>query len=203
MHFHARMCLCVSFLAVVAVAAAAGVGSNPFPLSPDTPLSANALQQLTGATASSGWTVRSDMWGIEVAASVPGDLVSDLQLNGVIGDPLFELGFLNTTIPGSQGAPLWDTGDWVYSSSIAPSAAVAAALASGGQAFLIFDGVKMGATVSWNNVTVGSVNDQFLRFVFPLPPGPLPPVNELAVTFPTSRDALNAEGRFSGASGGW
>jgi len=169
-------------------------------LSPDVAIVADASQLLSGA--SSSWTASSATWGINLPARVPGDLLSDLQRSGIIGDPWFELGFLNTTTPGAQGSPLWDVGNWTFSTTFAPSASIAMVLAAGGSASIVFDGVKMAAYATLNGEPLGTVvNDQFLRFVFPanLAPG----ANQLTVTFSTSRDVANAEGRFSGASAGW
>jgi hypothetical protein len=168
-------------------------------LSPDMSIITEATQLLTG-TSGGGWTVSSDLWSISVPAIVPGDLLSDLQINNVIGDPLFELGFLNTTTPGAQGSPIWDTGNWTYTTTFAASAEILNILNLGGTIMLVFDGVKMAATITLNGKILGIVNDQFLRFTFPLDSKLLLPTNNLlTVTFSTSRDPANAEGRFSGA----
>ena len=171
-----------------------------YPLSPDASVAAAATQPLTGA-AGAAWAVSSTQWQITVPATVPGDLISDLQLAAVVGDPWHELNFLNTTTPGAQGAPIWDVGRWEYAASLTPDASIAAALAAGGTATLVFDGVKMAADVLWNGAVIGFVNDQFLRFSFDVVV--LPGANDLRVNFTTSRDVRNAEGRFSGASAGW
>lgn len=170
-------------------------------LSPDLAIAADAQQLLTGEDGGN-WTASSETWGLSVPGRVPGDLLSDLQRGGVIGDPWFELGFLNTTTPGAQGAPLWDVGAWAYTTTFTPSPAVAAVIAAGGAASIVFDGVKMAARATLNGTPLDVLlNDQFMRFVVPatLAPG----ANTLTVTFSTSRDAANAEGRFSGASAGW
>lgn len=171
-------------------------------LTPDHPwgLPASSLQPLSSTAPDVRWTASSATFGITVNATVPGDLVTDLQHAGVIGDPFFELGFLNTTTPGAQGAPLWDTGVWTFSCDFAAAVRQDAAL------FLVLDGVKMAADVALNGVPLGGVMDQFLRYALPLPQGalrPPPARNVLTVAFGTSRDPRNAEGRFSGASGGW
>ena len=165
-------------------------------LTPDAPwgVPGNAVYLSQGCTWSSA------TWNITVPAAIPGDLVTDLQHAGVIGDPYFELGFLNTTTPGFLGAPLWDVGVWTLT---APFDA-AALLPHAGAVFLVLDGVKMAADVSLNGVALGAVFDQFLRYAFLVPAGLLRPTgNALALAFGTSRDPRNAEGRFSGASGGW
>ena len=87
-----------------------------------------------------------------INASVPGDLITDLQTAGLIGDPLYELNFLN--------ASLWSQ-PWVYKTAFT--------LPSGASHRLVFDGVKMGATVKVNGNIVGTTHDQFLRYVFTIP----------------------------------
>jgi hypothetical protein len=173
-------------------------------LTPDAPwgLPLGSLQYLS-SSAGTSWQATSTLHGLTVPATVPGDLISDLQRAGVVGDPFYELGWLNTTTPGAQGAPLWDTGTWQYSAAFSLSAGLAAALAGGGTPYLVLDGVKMAADVAVNGVPCGAVvNDQFLRFAFPLP-ALQAANNNVTLTFTTSRDPRNAEGRFSGASGGW
>lgn len=169
-------------------------------LSPDMSIIAEASQLLTG-TSGGEWTASSELWSISVPAYVPGDLLSDLQVNKIIGDPWYELGFLNTTTPGAQGSPIWDTGNWTYTTTFAASTEIQSILNSGGTSMLVFDGVKMAATVSLNGKILGIVNDQFLRFTFPLNSKLLLPTNNLlTVTFSTSLDAANSQGRFSGVS---
>jgi len=171
------------------------------PLTPDFSfgVASDSLQYLS-TFANSSWVVSNSQWGISVPASVPGDLVTDLQRAGVIGDPFYELGWLNTTTPGHQGAPLWDSGIWNYSLTFPLTLSYPA----GTTFYLVFDGVKMAADIMLNGVYIGFVMDQFLRYTFMLPPGILLAAgNELSLAFGTSRDPRNAEGRFSGASGGW
>lgn len=184
----------------LAAHAALGARAPTAPLSPDAPLATDALQIITGA-AGADWTVSSEHWSVTAPAAVPGDLITDLQRAGIVSDPWFELNFLNTTTPGHQGAPIWDVGTWTYVASVTPSAPLAAALAAGATASLVFDGIKMTADVYWNNDLIGFANNQFLRFSFALPS--VLSTNELRVNFSTSHDVRNAEGRFSGASGGW
>lgn len=49
-------------------------------------------------------------WGLSngtafTTGQVPGDLITDLENGGLIGDPLFELNFKT---------PVWDYGNWTY-----------------------------------------------------------------------------------------
>lgn len=93
-----------------------------------------------------------------LTGKVPGDLITDLQNAGMIGDPLYELNFKN--------ASLWDTNVWTYTTTVTMDASrLAAALAAGSAHVLVFDGVKMGASVTLNGKSVGIIKDQFLRWV--------------------------------------
>ena len=169
-------------------------------LSPEHPIGADAHQYLTNLSAT--WTVSSTRWGVSIAASVPGDLLSDLASGAIIRDPWFELTWLNTTTLGHQGAPIWDVGNWTYETSFDLDATILPAWSAGATLALVLDGVKMAADVSLNGAHVASVVDQFLRSVVLLPGGLLTATgNTLCVTFTTSRDPRNR--RFSGVSGGW
>ena len=92
---------------------------------------------------------------LQIPALVPGDLLTDLQAAGQIGDPLYEKNFLN--------ASLWSAHTWTYRVAFTPDAAVAAA---GGRVLLVFDGIKMGAGISLDGVVLGTAADQFLRYTF-------------------------------------
>ena len=72
---------------------------------------------------------------LQIPAVVPGDLLTDLQNAGQIGDPNYEKTFLNASI--------WSAHTWTYATSFTlPAAAAAAATAAGGRVLLVFDGVK-------------------------------------------------------------
>jgi len=66
---------------------------------------------------------------VSIPARVPGDLLTDLERAGLIGDPLYELNWLNSSI--------WDTNAWTYKTEFVAEAA--------GETLLTFDGIKMGA----------------------------------------------------------
>jgi beta-mannosidase len=134
---------------------------------------------------------------ITVAATVPGDLLTDLQRASVIADP-----WLDTT--WMQNSSLWSDHAWTYTTSFSVSGEAAAARSS--TLLLTFDGVKMGATVRVNGRTVGVVHDQFLRYVFTLDPTELGLVagagaNRLDITFGVGDVA--EDGRFMACTGGW
>ena len=150
----------------------------------DAPIAADALQLLDGAA---GWTFTDN--ATARAASVPGDLITDLQRAGAIGDPLYELNFKSLA---------WDA-TFTYRLAFDASAALLAAPAR----WLVLDSVKMGAWVWLNGRFLGAVADQFLRYEFDVSAVLEPTDNELLVTFPPSNHALNDEARWIACSGAW
>lgn len=133
---------------------------------------------------------------ITVAATVPGDLLTDLQVAKLIADP-----WLDTT--WIQNSSLWTDHAWTYTTSFTVSDAV---MAKTSTLLLTFDGVKMGATVRVNGHTVGVLRDQFLRYSFPLDPTNMGLVagagaNRLDITFGV--DDVAEDGRFMACTGGW
>jgi hypothetical protein len=108
----------------------------------------------------SGGQLQTPIINITVPATVPGDLLTDLQRANVIADP-----WLDTT--WIVNSSLWTDHAWTYTTRFAVSDAV---LANTSTLLLTFDGVKMGATVRVNGRTVGVLSDQFLRYTFTLNP---------------------------------
>lgn len=80
--------------------------------------------------------------------------------------------------------------------------------------WLVFEGVKMGATIQLNGKKLGQITDQFLRYEFPIG-SIVQSTNTLIVTFPVDSmllfmldvliylDSLDCMGRFMACSGGW
>jgi hypothetical protein len=128
------------------------------------------------------WTATSA--AVTISASVPGDLLTDLQQAGRIADPLHELNFLNSSE--------WSK-DWTYHREFTLTDATS---------LLVFDGIKMEATVSVDGKVLGMVDDQFLRYVFPLPKGTGAGTHTVTVEF---KNECSAElgGRWMAATGGW
>ena len=152
---------------------------------------------ITGIDAQSldgeGWLLANSNGSIVVGASVPGDIITDLQHGGIIGDPLYERVWKNA---------IWDLETWTYTLSF--DLALSAPLASLSAVLLVFDGIKMGAHVTLNGVAQGDASDQFLRYIFAVSPTALKPRgNVLSVAFPVSGDVLNKDNRFMSCSGGW
>ena len=124
-------------LLLPALAAAAGLR--------DDPIGAAALTYLDGTD----WTWTSGD-GASLPASVPGDLISDLAEAGIIGDPLVDSNFYDD-------AAEWNK-TWTISTTFDGGAAAGARVA------LVFDGVKMGASIKLNGKALGAASDQFLRY---------------------------------------
>ena len=140
-------------------------------------------------------------------AVVPGDIITDLQRAGVIGDPNYETNWMD------ESSIWWRP--YNLSKTFTLSQAALEAVESGASELLIvFDGIKMAATISVNGAAVGHTTNQFLRYNFSLSAlhraalaGGGAPVlragadNSLLVTFDPSDQST--EGRFMASSGGW
>ena len=148
-------------------------------------IKASTMQSLDGA-----WALTDGAAHAGLPARVPGDLITDLQLAGVIGDPLYEQNFRGNA---------WDATNWTYTLSFT------AADAASASHFLVFEGIKMVADVYFNGDYLGYAADQFLRYTFDVS-GKVAPAgasNNLTVVFPTSNDDRNSEERWMSCSGGW
>ena len=140
--------------------------------------SGGAAQYLDGT-----WSVSNPSGTTKVAGHVPGDLVTDLQLGAVIGDPLYETTW--------KGPNVWDASGFNYSLTFTPDAGIAAAAT----VWLIFDGVKMAADISLNGRVVGAAINQFVRYRFDVTAALLKTgSNTLVVSFTQMKDARNNEG---------
>ena len=138
------------------------------------------------------------------AATVPGDIITDLEMAGHIGDPLYELNFKNAT--------LWGYGVWNYTKTISFTEEnvnrVKGYTAIGSDMVLVFDGIKMGANIYLNGKLLGTANDQFLRYNFSLGQAMATenglPLNVGDNTLVVSFDAsIDTAGRFMACTGGW
>ena len=128
----------------------------------------------------SSWTATntpppgSAVFALAINATVPGDVLSDLQRAGHVPDPYF-----NTTWRGPGFIRRWNAGTWTYRRVFpwprSPEAH---------PALLVFDGVRMGAMVALNGVHLGNCTDQWLRYQWHVPAAQLLPThNVLTVTF--------------------
>jgi hypothetical protein len=147
-----------------------------------------------------GWVLRSGDGALEVSATVPGDVVTDLARAGVIADPLLDVNWRD------QSGAWARAGGFRYERAF--SVAPGSALETAPSALLVLDGVKMAADVFLNGVLLSGagVVDQHLRYEFEV--GALlargGAANNLTIALPApGSDARNDEGRFMACSGGW
>ena len=119
----------------------------------------------------------------------PATAASTRQRAGAIGDPLLDDNFV-------RDAPVWNT-TWTLRTTFE-------ARSDAARISLVFDGVKMGlASPRLNHVTLGTVRDQFLRYVFDVRNASidlLREINKLELIFDPS---IDVGGRFAACSGGW
>jgi beta-mannosidase len=177
-------------LALAATAQAKGLTDEPF--------TAGAHQALTGpdATLLSDWTATPEGAAFSINATVPGDLITDLERAGKIGDPLYERNFKGQ---------LWDATNWTFSAQFAASEEILQI--TNGHVYMVLDGVKMGAWVYLGDNFLGAVSDQFLRYRFEVTQlldsaDTIEPLN-LRLVFPPSNHSLNDEARWMACSGAW
>lgn len=141
---------------------------------------------------------------INVGGIVPGDLLTDLQRGGVIGDPLYENNFVAYDASGKVQTPVWDSSNFTYTTTFTLGPEVSLAIANKGEVLLVLEGVKMAAEIFLNGVSLGVSQNQFLRFTTPVAKLLAPTqLNVLAVVFMQYADKANADARFMACSGGW
>lgn len=140
---------------------------------------------------SESWIVTNNA-NITIEATVPGELITDLQVSGIIGDPYYETNWLQ---------PVWDTGNFTYirTFDIDPSL-----LPYKDSLYIVFDSLKMAGDVILNGqYIISPFNDEFLRYISPVGSLLQATNNTLQVVFTTSSDIRNIEGRWAQCSGGW
>ena len=156
--------------------------ATKYTTSGDRYVAAAAIQSLDGE-----WNASLPSRSLALRASVPGDLISDLERAGLVPDPLVDVNWRD-----NASVALWNASGWEYSRTFVVGAAHA-----GSSAFLVFDSVKMGATVSVNSEAIATLQSQFLRYVLPvkLRTG----LNTITVVFQSEMNT----GRYMACSGGW
>ena len=151
------------------------------------------------------WTARSFGDGAVTlsAATVPGDLVTDLERAGVVDDPLRDVNWRDQ-------AGAWERpGGWSYTRMFAVNVVDADGTNDDNDStLLVLDGIKMAADVFLNGVLLSGdgVVDQHLRYEFEVRRLLVHngDKNNLTIHFPTpSADSRNDEGRYMACSGGW
>jgi hypothetical protein len=124
-----------------------------------------------------------------INATVPGDIISDLQRAGVVKDPYF-----NSTWQDPDFVMAWNSGLWTYRKAFkTPHAA-----ASGGAVLLVLDGIRMGAMIFVNDVFLGNATNAYRRYVFYLNSSQLRHTkpNQLEIRFGAMLE-INCEGRYT------
>lgn len=116
------------------------------------------------------WTLWSrDEVFTDLKASVPGDLLSDLMINGLIDDPYIDRNFItqDKVWTGNDGNDESTIGrnslrkrTWIYSTTFDIPESVS--LETSWK--VVLEGIKMGADVLVNGQKIGQVIDQFLRY---------------------------------------
>ena len=148
-----------------------------------------------------------------IRATVPGDIITDLQRAGVVPDPYY-----NTNWRDPAFIAAWNSGTWSYTiefdtrTSWLPHAGgaggdAASHAGAGGDAgaartaiLLVFDGIRMGARITLNGVVLGTATNQFVRYKYDVLPHLIWPggdPNVLTVEFDKN---IATHGRFTYAS---
>ena len=176
----------------VALAAAVSAGAEPPTLREHPIASGAAPVYLDGA-----WTA-TNAGGPSAAAgplnaTVPGDILTDLQRAGRTPDPYF-----NSTWKQPEFVAAWNEGVWTYSTSFDAAALSGTGGATAEHHLLVFDGIRMGAMIALNGQPLGNASDQFLRYVFEVGAllKPAGAQNVLTVAFGAD-DKLNCDGRWT------
>ena len=130
-------------------------------------------------------TTAATQTNINIPAQVPGDLISDLLQAKLINEPYYELNFKNSSI--------WNDNIWTYTTTFQTQA-------NNENTLLIFDGIKMGATISINGQKLGTAVDQFSRWEYDVTAFLKSTTNTLEIAFDSS---ISVNGRFMACTGGW
>jgi hypothetical protein len=90
-----------------------------------------------------------------------------------------------------KNSSLWNDNVWSYTKTFSVADPTVPTL-------LVFDGIKMGATISVNGILSATALDQYLRYVVPITPIPGVDTNNVTVTFDPT---ITVDGRFMACSG--
>eukprot|EP01060_Flectonema_neradi_P008387 TRINITY_DN159_c8_g1_i1.p1 TRINITY_DN159_c8_g1~~TRINITY_DN159_c8_g1_i1.p1 ORF type:complete len:941 (+),score=169.32 TRINITY_DN159_c8_g1_i1:61-2823(+) len=145
----------------------------------DYPMAGESISYLDG-----DWQVTSNE-GDKITGTVPGDILTDLEASGKISDPLHENNFLDNA--------QWTNKTWTYSKVFTADAST---VQEG--VMLVFEGIKMSASISVNGKKVGQALDQFLRYEFVIDNVKVGD-NTIEVKF----DGGELDGRWMACTGGW
>lgn len=162
----------------------------------DDPIVGSATQSLDGV-----WEVQIPTLPSPIGGYIPGDLLTDMERGGVIGDPLFGNNFDFYDSAGKVQPPFWETGNVSYSTAFEVEGAL---LAGSSEVLLVLDGVKMASGVWLDGQYLGTTANQFVRWTYPvrsiLATGTT--AHNLTIVFVPAIDASNSQARFMACSGG-
>ncbi len=162
----------------------------------DRPIGANVIQYLDG----SDWNLIHHDKNINISGNVPGDVITDLTNAGIIADQLTDINWLD-----SKAIDLWNAKGWLYTKDIMLDIML---LESSKEIFLVFDSVKMGATLYLNGIQVGIFQSQFIRYKFAIKKylhfdtmatSPL----KLNIMIEFNDTKVDVENRYMACTGGW
>ena len=126
-----------------------------------------------------------------IPATVPGELITDLQRANKVLDPLS-----SNNHKDPEQVKMFNGDKYTYTKKFTLPASMHAAA----EVSLVMDGVKMGSAVVLNGKLLGNTTNQHRRYTFDVSETVVAGSNTLTVTF--ERDIANA-GRFMACSGGW
>ena len=131
------------------------------PLSLDDPrIAGGVIHSLDGTD----WTASCPSLSLQLPATVPGDLITDLYNGRLIPEPMFDLNWLHNR-------SVWNDHTWLYTRNYSLSQLQYSALtnsSSSRDVSLVLDGIKMGANILLNDVLVYTALVQFERIVLSL-----------------------------------
>ena len=129
----------------------------------------NLLSDVVIPLTGGSWTLWSDdQVFTNLKASVPGDILSDLMINGLIDDPYMDRNFLtqNKVWMGNDGDDDENkltrkrNRTWIYSTTFDIPESASRDMSWK----IVLEGIKMGADISVNGQWIGQTIDQFLRY---------------------------------------
>jgi hypothetical protein len=130
-----------------------------------------------------------------INATVPGDIITDLQRAGALHDP-----YHNTNWSQPEFVAACNAGVWVYSKRFATPGEQQTDDDAPSSVLLVLDGIRNGAMVFFNGAFLGNATNAYRRYVFDLdmssfrrPPEPL---NELEIHFGAALK-INCDGRYT------
>eukprot|EP00051_Salpingoeca_urceolata_P023405 m.396250 g.396250 ORF g.396250 m.396250 type:complete len:1245 (+) comp20102_c1_seq16:524-4258(+) len=131
---------------------------------------------------------------LHLSATVPGEVATDLQRAGIVGDPLTDVNFRSFNVAPFDAAK-WNGALWTYTALFNTSI--------DHPTTLVFDGIKLGASIYLNGHKLGNATNQHRRWQFDVRHaivGRSNGSNNLTVVFDR---AIANGGRFMDCSGGW